>query len=199
MMEERSSRVGKQYILETAEQLFTERGFRATSIRDIAQACGVTNAALYYHFPDKEAMFAEVMNRHAQRISERMEAAAQSADSPRQQVAAILLEYTRIVQGQNSPFFMLRRDTSLNKAQMHVRMDHLMRTIIDPVRQVLDEAIQAGMLQSPVDSADAAAMMIGMLHGLAQRRRACQTCDTPILTETDVNLVVDIFWKGLAS
>src|SRR5664279_2303793 len=37
-------------ILEAASQLFMERGFHATTVRQIAQAVGCTEAALYYHF-----------------------------------------------------------------------------------------------------------------------------------------------------
>ncbi|KPM57654.1 TetR family transcriptional regulator [Frankia sp. R43] len=41
-------------ILEAAVQLFVERGYAGTSVRDIAERLGVTKAALYYHFSSKE-------------------------------------------------------------------------------------------------------------------------------------------------
>lgn len=40
-------------ILETAAELFSERGYAGTSIRDIAERLDVTKAALYYHFASK--------------------------------------------------------------------------------------------------------------------------------------------------
>jgi len=48
-------------ILEVAARLFSERGFAGTSIRDIADALGVTKAALYYHFPSKDAILGELV------------------------------------------------------------------------------------------------------------------------------------------
>lgn len=45
-------------VLDAARRLFTERGFDGTSMRDIAAEVGVTNAALYYHFPSKDARLA---------------------------------------------------------------------------------------------------------------------------------------------
>ncbi len=41
-------------IQQVALELFTERGYEATSLREIAERIGVTKAALYYHFKTKE-------------------------------------------------------------------------------------------------------------------------------------------------
>ena len=71
---------GKQHLLLAAEELFIERGYRAVSIRDIAQAAGVTNAALYYYFPNKEALFSEVLSHHVESICQRMREAAREGD-----------------------------------------------------------------------------------------------------------------------
>src|SRR5687767_7756259 len=41
-------------IQQVALELFTERGYEATSLREIAERVGVTKAALYYHFRTKD-------------------------------------------------------------------------------------------------------------------------------------------------
>ena len=43
----------RERILDTAAELFSERGYAATSVRDIAERLDVTKAALYYHFSSK--------------------------------------------------------------------------------------------------------------------------------------------------
>lgn len=43
-------------ILQVALELFTERGYDGTSLREIAEKLDVTKAALYYHFKSKEAL-----------------------------------------------------------------------------------------------------------------------------------------------
>ncbi len=48
----------RQRIQEIALDLFTEQGYEATSLREIAEALGVTKAALYYHFKTKEDIVA---------------------------------------------------------------------------------------------------------------------------------------------
>ncbi|GAA1507744.1 TetR family transcriptional regulator [Sphaerisporangium rubeum] len=47
-------------IQEIALKLFTEQGYEATSLREIAEALGVTKAALYYHFKTKDDIIASL-------------------------------------------------------------------------------------------------------------------------------------------
>lgn len=51
-------------ILEVAGPIFAEKGRRETTIRDIVQAAGVNQAAVNYHFRDKDGLYAELL-RHA--------------------------------------------------------------------------------------------------------------------------------------
>lgn len=54
-------RVNKEAkILSTACQLFAQNGFDGTSIRDISGAVGISNAALYHYFSDKDALFTRI-------------------------------------------------------------------------------------------------------------------------------------------
>jgi AcrR family transcriptional regulator len=43
----------RQHILDTAQRLFAEHGYDATSLQMIADEMGLTKAAVYYHFPAK--------------------------------------------------------------------------------------------------------------------------------------------------
>ena len=43
----------RKQILDASLRLFSEKGFAGTSVRDIAQAAGITDAAIYYHFASK--------------------------------------------------------------------------------------------------------------------------------------------------
>lgn len=52
----------RQRVLEAARELFLERGYAGTSIRDIAEHLEMTKAALYYHFPAKEDLLREVVS-----------------------------------------------------------------------------------------------------------------------------------------
>lgn len=46
----------REHILDTALRLFRKRGFERTTMRDIAQAAGLSLGAAYHYFPSKEAL-----------------------------------------------------------------------------------------------------------------------------------------------
>jgi AcrR family transcriptional regulator len=56
----------RERILDIALELFSDRGYDKTSLRDIAERLGTTKAALYYHFERKEDILLELhMRLHA--------------------------------------------------------------------------------------------------------------------------------------
>lgn len=49
-------------ILEQSKGLFARKGMYGVSVNEIAEACGVSPAMLYQHFPSKEALYEQVIN-----------------------------------------------------------------------------------------------------------------------------------------
>ncbi|HLK63368.1 MAG TPA: TetR/AcrR family transcriptional regulator [Bryobacteraceae bacterium] len=57
-------------ILDTAERLFGENGYDATSLRQIIAAAGVNLAAIHYHFGSKEELLDQMILRKAEPVNE---------------------------------------------------------------------------------------------------------------------------------
>ena len=53
----------RRRILQAALDLFAREGFERTTVRAIADACALTDAALYYHFPSKQAILTALWER----------------------------------------------------------------------------------------------------------------------------------------
>ena len=80
----------REQILLAAAALFTEQGFGGTSTRAIAQASGIRQASLYYHFAGKDDILAELLDRSVRPSTEmarRLERAA--GDDPGAAAAAL--------------------------------------------------------------------------------------------------------------
>ncbi len=56
----------KDAIIEAAAQLFAAKGFRATTVRDIADEAGVLSGSLYAHIETKEDLYLEIVRRAAE-------------------------------------------------------------------------------------------------------------------------------------
>ncbi|WP_328531297.1 TetR/AcrR family transcriptional regulator [Nocardioides sp. NBC_00368] len=52
----------REQILDAAARLFTSKGFAATSTREIAEAVGIRQASLYYHFAGKDEILSELLS-----------------------------------------------------------------------------------------------------------------------------------------
>jgi AcrR family transcriptional regulator len=59
----------REEILDAARRVFAERGFRGTTIADIAEAAGIALGTIYLYFPSKEDVFAALNQRLADIIS----------------------------------------------------------------------------------------------------------------------------------
>jgi AcrR family transcriptional regulator len=74
----------RERILEAALELFSERGYAATGVHEIARRAGIEKAALYWHFGSKEGLLAAVMDRtdaeFVERIQKRIARSAGGSD-----------------------------------------------------------------------------------------------------------------------
>jgi TetR/AcrR family transcriptional regulator, acrAB operon repressor len=55
---------------ERSLRLFSSRGYRATSVREIATAAGLSTGNVYHHFPDKEAIFRTLLDQYWKAIDD---------------------------------------------------------------------------------------------------------------------------------
>jgi TetR/AcrR family transcriptional regulator, acrAB operon repressor len=59
---EGKSERSRRQVLDAALQLFSHRGYRATSVREIADSARVSTGNVYHHFDDKEAIFKTLLD-----------------------------------------------------------------------------------------------------------------------------------------
>jgi AcrR family transcriptional regulator len=69
-------------LLDAAARLFCQRGFHATSMRDIAKSADMLSGSIYYHFNSKQEMLLAVYAEGARRIGELVDAAVAHQTDP---------------------------------------------------------------------------------------------------------------------
>src|SRR5262245_7598809 len=79
-----------QRILDAALQVFSQRGYRDASVDDIAGTAQTSKGGVYFHFPNKEAIFLALLQRTATRLLKKIEAATSTNDPIAKADAALL-------------------------------------------------------------------------------------------------------------
>ncbi len=80
----------REELLRIAAQLFAERGFKNTTVRDIADVAGIQSGSLYHHFDSKEAIVDELLDSFQQGLWREYDAIEASERTPREKLEAVV-------------------------------------------------------------------------------------------------------------
>lgn len=80
----------REELLAIAARLFAEKGFKNTTVRDIADAAGILSGSLYHHFDSKETMVQELLDTFHEQLWERYDEIDASDLSPRAKLEAVV-------------------------------------------------------------------------------------------------------------
>lgn len=72
----------RELLLDAAARLFSERGFHAASMRDIAKAVGMLSGSIYYHFASKEDLLLAIYEEGVRRVADEVERAVVQHGDP---------------------------------------------------------------------------------------------------------------------
>ncbi|MBA3824536.1 MAG: TetR/AcrR family transcriptional regulator [Ktedonobacterales bacterium] len=136
----------RRAILQAARQLFMEQGFRAVTTRMVAEASGVKQPLIYYHFADKEALYLEVQRDYAATCRAALEriAARQSESVPER--LRHVARYLRQAHQMNVGLYIheMRHDM---QATTRAELSDLFRvSILAPIMGLFEEGVRSGFL-----------------------------------------------------
>jgi AcrR family transcriptional regulator len=97
----------REQLVSTAQRLFGERGYRATTMEDIANAAGVTKPLLYQHFESKRALYLELVHQVSDELLDALRSAYRRASGPREKVESSFLAYFEIIATHEDSFRLL--------------------------------------------------------------------------------------------
>ena len=88
--EARNEHSRRDELLAIAGGLFAERGFKNTTVRDIADAAGILSGSLYHHFDSKESMVDELLDTFQTELWKQYDAIEASDQTPKAKLEAIV-------------------------------------------------------------------------------------------------------------
>jgi AcrR family transcriptional regulator len=108
-----AKRKNREQILERSIRLFAKAGFDGVSMRDVAVAVGMTPAALYYHFSDKEQLYVDAVGYAFREVTGTLKSAIEAAGAPLEQLESVVGVASK----------MLAKDKSLVRLMQWVMLD----------------------------------------------------------------------------
>ncbi len=129
-------------VISVAEQLFSDRGYKSVTLRDIADELGIRQASLYHHFPKgKEELFVEVtermMKRHERGLRDAISRSPVDLESQLKAIARWMLSQPPIDMSR-----MVRTDMEeIEEIHRHRLMQAVLKSLILPIEAVFDQAM----------------------------------------------------------
>jgi AcrR family transcriptional regulator len=186
----------RRQLFAVALELFAQRGYRATTMDDIAERAGVTKPLLYQHFSSKRALYLELVDSIAQDLLTAIRRAVMRAEGPRQQVELGFAAYFQLVVSNEAEFRLLYgRDHADDQ-----ELGRALRTVEDAIAEAIDPLIAAGLDDD--HRRLLAYGIVGMAEG-ASRRFMAQRPDTEAEAGEEAQRLAqrmaDLAWAGLRS
>jgi AcrR family transcriptional regulator len=182
----------REQIEDVASALFSDRGYRATSMRDIARELDIQGASLYAHIPSKEAVLASIVERAAERFHQAIQPIAQGPGPAADRLRRMIDAHVRVVaEGRERAHVFLFEWVSLGPERREavarsrdVYEGHFTR--------VIAEGIASGELAHE-DARMAAIYLLSAMNALAHWYRP----DGPLGPEAIAEQYADLFLHGL--
>jgi AcrR family transcriptional regulator len=186
----------RQQLFAVALDLFAQRGYRATTMDDIAERAGVTKPLLYQHFSSKRALYLELVDSIAQDLLTAIRRALIQAEGPRQQVELGFAAYFKLVVSNEAEFRLLYgRDHADD-----LELGRALRTVEDAIAEAIDPLIAAGL-----DDGHRRLLaygIVGMAEGASRQFIANRPVTDDEADEEAQRLagrMADLAWAGLRS
>ncbi len=149
---ERSAR--RDDVVRLAGQLFAQKGYRATTVREIADAAGILSGSLYHHFDSKESIGDEILKRFLDEILADYRAAVATGGSPRAVLEQIVRSTSTTLAHHRAALSMLQNDWNYFNA--HPRFGYL-RTALREIERTwigqLERGVADGAFRPELDPA----------------------------------------------
>ncbi len=150
----------KDRILDTAEELFADTGYAATSIRRIADQAGVNPALVHYYFGNKKTLLQEVMERTLEPLGRAIAAMKDGAEASPDRIAALLLSMAS--KHPNIPRLLTREVLLPGGEMQQFFTENMAPRLGGALPALLDREKSAGRLRQDTDPGISAVLIMAM-------------------------------------
>ena len=124
-------------MVQLASELFAQKGFRATTVREIAEAAGILSGSVYHHFDSKESIGDEILSGFFNDVLADYRSAVAAGGDPAEVLASIVRSSSRTLNRHRAALTMLQNDWTYFSTQP--RFAYLRKDLREIERIWIDE------------------------------------------------------------
>ncbi|GAA2091553.1 TetR/AcrR family transcriptional regulator [Actinomadura alba] len=107
----------REHLVRLAAELFAEKGFQATTVRNIADEAGILSGSLYHHFDSKESIVDEILSGFFNELMAANRAAVDKGGEPREVISALVRICFGTLEPHRAAITVMQNDWNYLKAQ----------------------------------------------------------------------------------
>lgn len=180
-------------ILQTAHRLFVQKGYTATSMRQVAEEAGIGKATIYHHFPDKQAIAMALLEKRGARMDEALELVRAEQD-PRERIRVAVTAYFNSLTESLDIMQIVRREVPSGRDMMQEGVISFLQESMALLADAVRRGTQQGVFR-PVDPTQAATTLMTMVIGTFARTYLGG--ERPQLSEDAAAALLDIYLQGI--
>jgi AcrR family transcriptional regulator len=187
-------------LIQAGLELLVEGGAQELDLRKVARRAGVSHAAPYRHFADKQALIAAINEKGFQLLAEQIRSSLREvSDEPVEQLSGVALAYVRFAQ-ENS--WLMRE--MFSGITIEREIFESLHTASKSVYRLYEEVIRSGQERGKIVDGDPTALagvLWSVLHGLAMliiENQMRPYADGPEGTERVTRYTIEVLYRGFA-
>jgi AcrR family transcriptional regulator len=163
----------KEAILRTATGLFSEKGFKETSMADLAKMTGTAQGTIFYHFHTKEELFTSVLEEIKKGITEDLEGYLKSEafETGLDMVEGSVSFYLYLAGAMEERFLLLHRHDAYELAEVNAVCRRNLESIYNSILDIFEKAVLLGQSDGSIGDMPArkiALIIFSMVDGLVR-------------------------------
>src|ERR1700761_139679 len=180
-------------ILARAAELFANQGYTATSMNDIAAACGVSKAGLYHYYRDKRELLFQITVGHVARLEQFvLEVLDETRDADGEaRLRALILRFVREYGSAQHEHRVLTEDVRFLEDAERVQVQEPQRRVVAAFADAI-AAVRPNLARNELDR-PLAMLLFGMINWMFTWLRP----DGSLTHEQLAPIVADLFFGGL--
>ncbi len=184
-------------ILDTSRALFTQHGFKKTTMGDIARSLGKAKSSLYYYYPSKEDIFEAVLYEEMDELLDQIRTSIRDAQNSKEK----LIIYCRCRMQKLTELCNLSDALKNDLSELHVIITDLRSKFdtshVDLVKGILEEGIRQGEFRKiNNDNIELVAyLMVSTFRGLAEPLMVSPELFPRL--DLQIDSIVDIMVEGV--